>query len=74
MGDANLPPGTWDGDPRAPWNQPEPWEGHICFQCKHFWHAIDATTDVCCHPDNWPEAHGARSVDKACEGFEEIGT
>lgn len=23
----NLPPGCFEGDPNAPWNAPDPWEG-----------------------------------------------
>lgn len=30
----NYPPGTWDADPRAPWNEPDPWEGRSCGECR----------------------------------------
>ena len=41
----NYPPGTWGGDPRAPWNEPEPpecpncgahveWEWKFCPWCS----------------------------------------
>jgi hypothetical protein len=23
---SNYPPGTWEGDPRAPWNDPDPYD------------------------------------------------
>lgn len=29
----NYPPGAWDADPRAPWNEPDPWEGRTCGEC-----------------------------------------
>lgn len=34
----NLPPGCWDGDQRAPWNQDveEPEEPRTCMGCEHF--------------------------------------
>lgn len=28
----NLPPGTWDGDPNAPWNEPE-YDPRECPEC-----------------------------------------
>lgn len=31
----NLPPGCFGGDPRAPWNAPDPWAGRICGECRH---------------------------------------
>lgn len=31
----NLPPGCMEGDPRAPWNQPDPPEGRTCGECTH---------------------------------------
>lgn len=29
----NLPPGCFEDDPRAPWNEPDPWEGKTCREC-----------------------------------------
>lgn len=29
----NLPPGCFEGDPHAPWNEPDPWVGHKCGEC-----------------------------------------
>ena len=29
----NLPPGCFEGDPHAPWNEPEPWVGRRCGEC-----------------------------------------
>lgn len=31
----NLPPGCFEGDPRAPWNEPDPWVGRTCGECRH---------------------------------------
>lgn len=28
-----YPDGVWEQDPRAPWNAPDPWEGHTCGAC-----------------------------------------
>lgn len=28
-----YPDGVWEQDPRAPWNAPDPWEGHTCGEC-----------------------------------------
>lgn len=36
MSNFNLPDTTWDGDPRAPWNEPETWEGRKCKECIHW--------------------------------------
>lgn len=30
----NLPPGCSEGDPRAPWNAPDPWVGRTCGECS----------------------------------------
>lgn len=29
-----YPDGVWEQDPRAPWNAPDPWEGHTCGACR----------------------------------------
>lgn len=29
-----YPDGVWEQDPRAPWNAPDPWEGHTCGACE----------------------------------------
>ena len=33
----NLPDGVWNGDPRAPWNQPDPPECPECGACTDEW-------------------------------------
>ena len=30
----NLPPGCFEGDPAAPWNEPRPWVGRTCGECR----------------------------------------
>lgn len=68
----NLPPGCFEGDPRAPWNAPDPWEGRRCGECRKCrpcrMLAGDAT-DVCVEDDG-----DLAEVDPdgpACEAFEE---
>lgn len=39
----NLPPGCFDGDPNAPWNQEEP---DLCYECRWFGPA-DGDDGVC---------------------------
>lgn len=29
----NLPPGCFEGDPHAPWNEQDPWVGRKCGEC-----------------------------------------
>ena len=31
----NLPPGCFEGDPHAPWNEPDPWVDRKCGECRH---------------------------------------
>lgn len=31
----NLPPGCFEGDADAPWNEPDPWVGRKCIECRH---------------------------------------
>lgn len=39
----NYPPGTWAGDPNAPWNQEEPIG---CSECRH-WRSDDGEYGIC---------------------------
>lgn len=35
---SNYPPGTWAGDPAAPWNKGKnAWENEVCEECLHFY-------------------------------------
>ena len=71
----NLPPGTWGGDPRAPWNAPDPWEGRECGDCRHcrLTKMLDGSeTHDCVHPEN-DCAYEIDPKAPACEAFEERG-
>lgn len=39
----NLPGSTWDGDPAAPWNRPEP----VCGTCDYW---FDVGGGICIYP------------------------
>lgn len=41
---SNYPPGTWEGDPRAPWNQEDP---ICCSECV-YWFSDDGEQGICC--------------------------
>jgi hypothetical protein len=68
---SNYPPGTWEGDPRAPWNQPDPWEGRTCGECS-----LTGKLDcglVCLYGplrDNDTAIDVVEPDAEACEGFE----
>lgn len=67
----NLPPGCFEGDPRAPWNQPDPWEGRLCGECRHCCDCrmLDGTKAKVCTCDGCD----LEEIDPdapACEGFE----
>ena len=67
----NLPPGCFEGDPRAPWNAHDPWVGRTCGECEHCRRCSLAdgsavsvcTADLGCLEEVDPD-------DDACEGFE----
>lgn len=85
MSGFNLPDGTYEGDPRAPWNRREPWEGHICAECRYCGKVYDKADSNgkyevvgnCC---SWIAAYETRDLDvwlidpdtEACEQFEVI--
>ena len=52
MAGFNLPPGTWPGDPSAPWNQPE-----ACLLCDD--PVSNEDSDYC-------ERHGAEDACRDC--------
>lgn len=69
MGWWNLPDGCNGADPRAPWNQGDPWEGRECGECRHCKEVAGAGVLAC---DFDPGALCAVSeTEDACEGFEE---
>ena len=71
MSNANLPPGCYGGDPRAPWNEPDPWEGMECGACGHMLWAemLDGSTKAVCAVDDAYLQEVERSQE-ACELFE----
>lgn len=66
---SNYPDYTWEQDPRAPWNEPAPWEGKHCVQCALFApipkDICDTTMGYCVQYCDY-----CNSKDDACEEFE----
>lgn len=72
---SNYPPGTWAGDPRAPWNQEDPADAPVtrCADCAEY-HAVPDVGCKCEWPmgfctacgeyvegDESPESYGCRA-------------
>lgn len=68
----NLPPGCFEGDPMAPWNAPDPWEGRKCGECRNCsdCRMLDKTTAKVCTCDEC-DLEEVDPDSPACEGFEE---
>lgn len=68
----NLPPGCFEGDPRAPWNQPDPWEGRKCGECRFcsLCRLLDGTEVKVCTSDGC-DLEEIEPDAPACEGFED---
>ena len=68
----NLPPGCFEGDPRAPWNQPDPWEGRKCGECRFCSRCrlLDGTEVKVCACDGC-DLEEIEPDAPACEGFED---
>lgn len=68
----NLPPGCFEGDPRAPWNQPDPWEGRKCGECRScsLCRLLDGTEVKVCASDGC-DLEEIEPDAPACEGFED---
>lgn len=51
---SNYPDGTWECDPRAPWNRQEPWETKACGSCKWLAPALvrGERVTVCTDPES----------------------
>lgn len=68
----NLPPGCREGDPSAPWNGRDPWEGMTCGGCARCARCrlLDGGSVMVC-------ATGSGDLEEidpdapACEGFED---
>lgn len=67
----NLPPGCFEGDPAAPWNQPDPWEGRLCNECRHckLVKLINGTqVPVCAYDiDDMEQINGDRDAEECFE-------
>lgn len=73
---ANLPPGLFEGDPSAPWNEGYPWEGRRCRDCVScvLCRMLDGTDRSVCVFEG--SADAPREVDPgqaACDYFEDEG-
>ncbi len=68
----NLPPGCFEGDPSAPWNQPDPWEGRKCDECRFCSRCrlLDGTEVKVCASDGC-DLEEIEPDAPACEGFED---
>lgn len=67
----NLPAGCSEGDPRAPWNQPDPWEGRTCGDCRHCadCRLLDgAKAHVCICDTEWIEEVDPEAPAQECFG------
>ena len=75
--DDYYPLGTWSGDPRAPWNEPEPGEGHTCGECLYFAECkyLDGQfSEICAFEIECGGNINCVSHDSnACEGFTDFG-
>ena len=74
MGNSNYPPGTWEGDPAAPWNEPrDPWEGRTCGECRMLVRVRGTRGTCVCRMDvdeaDWV-VDPTRPNAAACEAFE----
>lgn len=65
----NLPPGCFEDDPCAPWNESDPWVGHTCGDCEHCEDCflLDGSKIQVCTLDYCEEVDPEI---QACEGFE----
>ena len=70
----NLPPGCFESDPRAPWNQPDPWEGRTCRECRFCGRVQGAGGEAVCAFDamtgGGPDVEAVDETSEACECFE----
>ena len=75
--DDYYPLGTWNGDPRAPWNEPEPGDGHTCRECAYCTEikCLDGSTEQVCgfEIEYGGELERIDECNDACGGFDEFG-
>ena len=67
----NYPLGTYDCDPRAPWNRAEPWEMETCRTCRWLREAevFGRRCMVCADPES-PLVFNVEPRSAACENWE----
>lgn len=72
MAGFNMPDGLSETTPVAPWNQPDPWEGRTCGECRHSVPCLmlDGSTRLVCAPPLTGDAMEVDGRAEACEGFE----
>ena len=67
----NYPDGAYDADPRAPWNQPDPWDGEECGTCRYC--GMVGSICICvagCCLDGDPDGYATvRPREAACESY-----
>lgn len=69
---SNLPDDTYAADPRAPWNQPDPWVGHTCGDCKNFKTVtLMDKSSICVCVEDIDNLYQVFEDEEACEYFEE---
>ena len=62
---SNLPPGTWDGDPNAPWNEPE-----IVGVCHFCGEEIPVADEDKCVTRTWWNGGADKVICPTCAGLE----
>lgn len=71
MGGFNLPDGVSEGTKTAPWNQPDPWVGKTCGECRHALpcHMVVGPATLVCACSVDFAVFEVRPSAKACEAF-----
>lgn len=69
-----YPDSVSSNDPHAPWNEPDPWEGHECRDCYWFCYMRDDNRTVCIQDaavNDGIYVDEVKETDAACESFKE---
>lgn len=67
---SNLPPGTFDGDPAAPWNAGDARDGETCSTCEFSVGVVDACGDVVLYACDFDRPlYAIDGTDDACEAW-----
>ena len=69
----NLPDTTFQADPKAPWNAPDPWEGKSCDECLNRCPCkmLDGSERTICTLGGYDDVYEIDPESPACECFEE---